>query len=86
MTLQTHPDVQAAMERSFGAIADLVRLHARHTPDHAALSDANRTLDYRALDALMDRVAASLQRDGLQPGDAIAICRARFHSTMGGDR
>lgn len=74
MTLQTHPDVQAAMERSFGAIADLVRLHARHTPGHAALSDANRTLDYRSLDALMDRVAASLQRDGLKAGDAIAIC------------
>ena len=62
------------MERSFGAIADLVRLHAQHTPDHAALSDAIRTLDYRALDALMDRVAASLQRDGLKAGDAIAIC------------
>ncbi|MGJ7537213.1 MULTISPECIES: class I adenylate-forming enzyme family protein [unclassified Variovorax] len=62
------------MERSFGAIADLVRLHAQHIPDHAALADAGRTLDYRALDALMDRVAASLQRDGLKAGDAIAIC------------
>ncbi|SDZ69715.1 Acyl-CoA synthetase (AMP-forming)/AMP-acid ligase II [Variovorax sp. YR266] len=69
-----HPAVQASMERSFGAIADLVRLHAQHTPDHAALADATRTLDYRALDALMDRVAASLQRDGLKAGDAIAIC------------
>ena len=57
MTLQTHPDVQAAMERSFGAIADLVRLHARHTPDHAALSDANRTLDQQlqtTIDALSE--------------------------------
>ena len=69
-----HPTVQASMERSFGAIADLVRLHAQHTPDHAALADAGRTLDYRALDELMDRVAASLQQGGFKPGDAIAVC------------
>lgn len=69
-----HSDFQAAIDSEFGAIADLVRLHARHTPGHAALADAQHTLDYRALDALMDRIAASLQRDGLQPGDAIAVC------------
>ncbi len=62
------------MEREFGAIADLVRLHAQHTPDHAALADAHHTLTYGALDALMDRIAATLQKGGLQPGDAIAIC------------
>ena len=31
-------------------------------------------LSYAALDALMDRIAATLQRDGIGPGDAIAIC------------
>jgi len=62
------------MERDFGAIADLVRLHAQHTPDHAALADAQSALNYGALDALMDRIAASLQRDGLKAGDAIAVC------------
>ncbi|CAN7645655.1 class I adenylate-forming enzyme family protein [Variovorax paradoxus] len=64
------------MERGFGAIADLVRLHAQHTPGHVALADAQQALDYGALDALMDRVAAALQRDGLGPGDAIAVCAA----------
>ncbi|MGJ7545755.1 class I adenylate-forming enzyme family protein [Variovorax sp. LT1R16] len=64
------------MERDFVAIADRVRLHAQHTPERPALADATHTLDYRALDALMDRIAASLQRDGLQAGDAIAICAA----------
>ncbi len=72
--MQTPAPIQAEMDRSFGAIADLVRLHAKHTPDHAALADARHALDYRALDAQMDRIAASLQRDGLQAGDAIAIC------------
>ncbi|MDP9975104.1 acyl-CoA synthetase (AMP-forming)/AMP-acid ligase II [Variovorax paradoxus] len=74
--MQTHPAIQVAMERGFGAIADLVRLHAQHTPGHAALADAQQALDYSALDALMDRVAAALQRDGLGPGDAIAVCAA----------
>lgn len=71
-----HPAVQAAIERDFGAIADLVRLHAQHTPDQAALADNLHSLTYAALDALMDRVAAALQRDGLRPGDAIAVCAA----------
>jgi acyl-CoA synthetase (AMP-forming)/AMP-acid ligase II len=64
------------MERDFGAIADLVRLHAQHTPEQPALADAHHTLSYGALDALMDRIAASLQQGGLNPGDAIAVCAA----------
>jgi acyl-CoA synthetase (AMP-forming)/AMP-acid ligase II len=31
-------------------------------------------LDYAELDAQVDRVAWALQRDGLQPGDAVAVC------------
>jgi acyl-CoA synthetase (AMP-forming)/AMP-acid ligase II len=76
LILQLHPTLQAAMARPFVAIADLVRLHAQHTPERPALADATHALDYRTLDALMDRVAASLQRDGLRAGDAIAICAA----------
>ena len=64
------------MEREFGVIADLIRLHAQEAPSRTALADSQRTLDYGALDALMDRIAASLQRDGLRAGDAIAICAA----------
>ncbi|GLS93139.1 4-coumarate--CoA ligase [Piscinibacter gummiphilus] len=55
-------------------IADLVRHHAEQTPDHLALVDPDRTLTYAQLDTLMDRIAASLQRDGFEAGDAIAIC------------
>ena len=64
------------MERDFGVIADLIRFHAHNTPERPALADAAQQLDYRALDALMDRIAASLQRDGLRAGDAIAVCAA----------
>lgn len=57
--------------RTLGA---LLREHARARPEQAALVQGDTTLSYAALDALMDRIAASLQRDGLRPGDAIAIC------------
>ena len=66
----------SVMDRPFGAIADLIRLHAEEAPSRAALIDADTALDYGALDALMDRIAVALQRDGLQPGDAIAVCAA----------
>ena len=55
-------------------IAGLIRDHARAAPRQPALVDASSALDYGALDTLMDRVAASLQRDGIAPGEAIAIC------------
>ena len=67
---------QTAIDRAFGAIADLIALHARQNPDRPALKDSGTTLNYAELDALMDRIAASLQRDGLGAGDAIAICAA----------
>jgi acyl-CoA synthetase (AMP-forming)/AMP-acid ligase II len=66
--------LQDLFTRDFGVIANLVRHHAEHTPARAALVDPDQTLSYAALDALMDRIAASLQRDGLEPGDPIAIC------------
>ncbi len=69
-------DFERAIERDFGVIAELVHLHAQQSPDRPALADAQRSLNYGVLDALMDRIAASLQRDGLQAGDAIAICAA----------
>jgi acyl-CoA synthetase (AMP-forming)/AMP-acid ligase II len=58
----------------FRTIPDLVREHAAARPGQPALVQGNTSIDYAALDALMDRIAASLQRDGLRPGDAIAIC------------
>jgi acyl-CoA synthetase (AMP-forming)/AMP-acid ligase II len=62
----------------FRAIPDLIREHALAAPTRRALvectGDDHRTMNYATLDALMDRVAATLQRDGLQSGDAIAIC------------
>jgi long-chain acyl-CoA synthetase len=67
-------DAAAGGDLPFRAIASLVGEHARAAPEHLALVDAAGAIDYRTLDALMDRIAATLQRDGAAPGQAIAIC------------
>ena len=64
----------ATADPAYRTLSDLIREHARAQPDRAALVQGDDTLSYAALDALMDRIAASLQRDGVRPGDAIAIC------------
>jgi acyl-CoA synthetase (AMP-forming)/AMP-acid ligase II len=58
----------------FRAVPDLIREHAAVHPRHAALVQGDEVIRYGELDALMDHVAASLQRDGIKPGDSIAIC------------
>src|SRR5207237_6548486 len=57
----------------FRAIADLVREHAKARPKQLAAIHGARRVTWEQLDAMADRVAASLQRDGLKPKDRIAI-------------
>lgn len=61
---------------AFDTMAALVRGHARARPGQAALVQADRSVTWLQLDTMMDRVAASLQRDGVKPRQAIAICAA----------
>ena len=61
-------------DQPFRSFTDLIREHARARPDQAALVQGDESIDWGQLDALVDRIAASLQRDGLKPGDSIAIC------------
>ncbi len=68
--------VDEILQRPFAAIADLIHTHADRRPGRAALIQDARAVDYAALDATMDRIAAALQRDGLKPGDVVAICAA----------
>ena len=60
----------------FRTIPDLVREHARQRPQALALADEHGRLNWAQLDAAMDRVAASLHRDGVQPGEVVALCAA----------
>jgi long-chain acyl-CoA synthetase len=67
----------AAAELSdFRTLPELIREHALARPAHTALVCGGERLSYAALDAAVDRVAASLQRDGAMPCETIAICSA----------
>ena len=66
------------VDPAFRAIPELIREHAAARPRQPALVQGDTCIDYGQLDALMDGVAASLQRDGVIAGDTIAICA---HST-----
>ncbi len=70
MRVMTAADLLA---RDFGSIPDLIRAHAAEQPDKLALADDEATLTYAALDRMMDRIAAALQRDGVARGQAVAI-------------
>src|SRR6201991_5144056 len=58
----------------FIALDALVGQTAAIAPDRIAVIDGERQLSYGDLDELIDRVAAALQVDGLQPRDVISIC------------
>jgi len=68
------PTFTDMLEEDFHTVPELVRYHAEHQPEHAALVQDERRLTYAELDALMDRIATGLQRSGLQSRDVIAIC------------
>jgi long-chain acyl-CoA synthetase len=59
--------------RDFGSIPELIQLQATEQPARVALIAGDERLDFAGLDALMDRVAAAAQRDGIGPGSVVAI-------------
>jgi long-chain acyl-CoA synthetase len=58
----------------FDNLPALVAALARARPDATALVVGPQRLSYAELDALADRVAASLQRDGARPQEVVAVC------------
>ena len=64
----------ALLEQPFGTLPELIRAHAQTQGRRIALRDATQSIDYATLDKWLDRVAAALQRDGLHPRQAVAIC------------
>ena len=74
--MPTPSPASGADPSAFRAIADLVREHAAARPGEAALVQGRRTVTWGQLDAIADRMAASLQRDRIEPTHSIAICAA----------
>lgn len=67
-------NIELLIDQPFVVLSDLIRTYAQDQPKHAALIQDEQILNYAELNALVDRIAASLQRDGLKPGDSLAIC------------
>jgi acyl-CoA synthetase (AMP-forming)/AMP-acid ligase II len=61
------------LARDFGTLSEMIRHHAQSQPETLALVQDERRVSYKVLDALMDRVAAALQRDRVDNGDVVAI-------------
>jgi acyl-CoA synthetase (AMP-forming)/AMP-acid ligase II len=56
-------------------MGDILRQRAAELPDHpAVIMETGEAVTYGELDALADRVAAALQRDGIRQGEAVAVC------------
>jgi long-chain acyl-CoA synthetase len=62
-----------ALNQTFGELSALIRMHAADRPDSIAIVDDTSRLTWREFNALMDRCAAALQRDGVRKGDIIGL-------------
>ena len=62
------------LELLFSSITDRIRARATECPAQRAIVHGEHATSYGEFDAALDRVAATLQRHGLQPQDVIAIC------------
>jgi len=58
----------------FESIGEQIRRWAREQGDHAALVCDGTVYSYAEFDAMIDRCASALQRDGVKPEDVVAIC------------
>jgi acyl-CoA synthetase (AMP-forming)/AMP-acid ligase II len=61
------------LEKPFGSYPDLIAHWGTDRPGRIALDDGVEALNWAQVSALVDRMAAQLQRDGLKKGQAVAI-------------
>jgi acyl-CoA synthetase (AMP-forming)/AMP-acid ligase II len=66
-------DPHSELEKPFGSYPDLIAFWGKDCPDRIALDDGIESLNWGEVSALVERMAAQLQRDGLAKGQAVAI-------------
>ena len=64
---------QDLLTGEFATLPDILKLQGQERPDKIAVADARAHFTYAELDALMDRIASALQRDGVKQGQSVAI-------------
>ena len=65
--------IDTELEKSFGDFGALIGAWGDEKPDDRALADSATELSWREVAIFTSRIAAQLQRDGLQHGQAVAI-------------
>lgn len=67
-------DLAAVIARARShSLADIPRRSARRQPEKTAVIDGDVVLSFAEFDHLVDRAAAALHENGLQPGDRVAL-------------
>ncbi len=66
--------ISAYVAGPVGSVAELVAMQAQADPAKAAVIDDAAEITWAGFDARIDRIAASLQRDGVVARDRVAIC------------
>jgi acyl-CoA synthetase (AMP-forming)/AMP-acid ligase II len=51
--------LEEVLAQDFDTLPEMIRMHAAHRPQHIALRQDARSLDYRGLEELVDRIAAA---------------------------
>ena len=72
--LDIHEQIRQYVQQPFGQFVELFRMQVQVHPEKAALIDGRETFSYAVLDGISDRIAAGLQRDGIEKGGRVAIC------------
>lgn len=65
---------KSLLAQPFGSLPDLLAQQAVQQPERIALVLDDEQLSFAQLNALVDRAASALQRQGLQPGAVMAVC------------
>lgn len=71
MTLSLDP--VSYLQQDFGSFAALINAHAANQPERLALRDEVQQLTWSETAALVNRIAAQLQAEGLKRGQAVSI-------------
>ncbi len=64
---------RAALEQPFGSFSQIIAANARRLGTRSALRDEHEELSWAELGDRVERIAASLLEDGLEPGQSVAI-------------
>ncbi|MFY8195160.1 MAG: AMP-binding protein, partial [Novosphingobium sp.] len=65
--------IEDIVESEFTPLSAILRAHAARRGEAVALADQNRTVGWAEMDALLDRIATALQREGVPANEPVAI-------------